>query len=165
MGFGSSLHRLRHPEVTCPRGGSLTFLHHGEGQPLNQFCEVIWVGEYVRGYDYQLKMAFSFFFGGKIQWDIIYVPQNSLLRVCFAHFLAHLFGNQPQSNFRKLLLTLKETLFYWWGGREEQYRGGGRGGTNYLMSDGSRMYCTIGGIWSTFCNNCKWKVTFKIVWK
>lgn len=28
--------------------------------------------------------------------------------VCFAHFLAHLFRNQPQSNFIKLL-TLKET--------------------------------------------------------
>ena len=83
--------------------------------------------------------------GDRKQGDIIYVSQNSLLGVCFAHFLAHLFRNQPQSNFIKLLLTLKETLIYWWGGREKQYKGEGRGGTNYLMSDGSRMYCTIGG--------------------
>lgn len=36
-------------------------------QPLNQFCEVIWIGEHVRGYDYQLKIAFFsflFFFCG-----------------------------------------------------------------------------------------------------
>lgn len=39
------------------------------------------------------------FFCGKIQWDIVYIPQNSLL---LAHFLAHLFRNQPQSNFIKL---------------------------------------------------------------
>ena len=26
---------------------------------------------------------------------------------------------------------------------------------------GSRMYCTTWGIQSIFCNNCKWKVTFK----
>ena len=26
---------------------------------------------------------------------------------------------------------------------------------------GSRMYCTTWGIQPIFCNNCKWKVTFK----
>ena len=26
---------------------------------------------------------------------------------------------------------------------------------------GSRMYCTTLGIWSIFCNNYKWKVTFQ----
>ena len=116
------------------------------GQPLNQFSEVIGIGEHVRGYGYQLKMAFFslFFFCGVS--EIIYIPQTSLLRVCFAHFLAHLFRNQPQSNFRKLSLTLKETLIYLWGGRVEKYRGGGRGGTNSLRSNGSRMYCTIGEI-------------------
>lgn len=99
-----------------------------------------------RGYGYQLKWHFFlFFFCGKIQWDIIYIPQNSLLGVCFAHFLAHLFRNQPQSNFIKLLLTLKETLIYWWEDRRSNINLVREGGTNYLMSDGSRMYCTIGG--------------------
>ena len=28
---------------------------------------------------------------------------------------------------------------------------------------GSRMYCTIWGIYSIFCNNCRWRVTFKII--
>lgn len=128
----------RQPHIPPPRRGA-TIKPILWGYLSRRICQRVWLST-------EKGIFFSFFFCGKIQWDIIYIPQNSLLRVCFAHFLAHLFRNQPQSNFRKLWLTLKETLFYWWGGRKEQYRGGGRGNTNYLMSDGSRMCCTIGGI-------------------
>ena len=50
---------------------------------------------------------------------------------------------------------------YQWGREEWQY-GVGEWDVQIIgYKIGSRIYCTTRGIEPIFCNNCKWKVTFK----